>query len=97
VSAAKEGKVEGYLVEQVKARGGFVRKTEWVARRGCPDQFVAFPNGGAHGFVETKARDGVLDGHQEREIARLRKAGVKAEVVWTREQVDDLVERWWRN
>ena len=86
----KEGKVERYFVEQVKAAGGTTRKAQWIGRRGCPDQFYAF-SGGRYGFAEMKAPGGKLDGHQEREIARLRALGVTVVVLSSLEDVDAFI------
>lgn len=89
----KEGKVEDYLVREVEAHGGTIRKAKWLCRRGCPDRFVAFP-GGLSGFVEVKAPGGSLASHQVREIERLRNAGVLAVVVANDADVDLLVSKW---
>lgn len=83
----KEGRIERYFTEQVKAAGGVTRKARWIGRRGCPDQFFAF-EGGRYGYVELKAPGGTPDGHQEREIARLRGFGVAVYVLTTTEDVD---------
>lgn len=84
----KEGKVERYFTEAVKAAGGMTRKAQWIGRKGCPDQFFAF-DGGRYGFVETKYHDeGELSGHQAREIKRLRDLGVAVYVLTTTEDVD---------
>lgn len=83
----KEGKVERYFVEQVKAAGGITRKAQWIGRRGCPDQFFAF-SGGRYGYVELKAPGGKLDGHQFRELERLRKLEVAVYVLSSTEDVD---------
>lgn len=89
----KEGKVEDYLVEQAEKRGGLVRKAKWLCRRGCPDRFVALK---LNGLVEVKAPGEPLQPHQDREIKKLRAAGVRVEVVDSFEAVDALVERWSR-
>lgn len=50
----KENAVENYLVKQVKALGGEVRKVAWVGRQGAPDRLVMLParpvvtGGGCH-------------------------------------------------
>lgn len=40
---AQEAKIEAYLVKQVKALGGEVRKVKWIGRRGAPDRLVMLP------------------------------------------------------
>jgi hypothetical protein len=103
----KEGKIEEYFKEQVAAHGGITRKAKWLCRRGCPDQFWAFPYkpwvGGpnpevgaprpeCNGLAEIKYH-AKPDPHQEREIARLRTAGVTVVVVSSFEDVDKFVEK----
>lgn len=95
MAAHKEGKIEDYLVARVEHHGGMIRKAQWIGRRGCPDRFVAFPDG-AHGFVEVKAPSEKLAPHQAREIERLRMAGVRVGVVDNDDAVDLLVENWRR-
>lgn len=83
-----EGKIEDYLVQQVEERGGLIRKACWVGRRGCPDRFVALA--GRSFFVEVKKPGGKLDGHQEREIEKLRAHNTTVWVVDSREAIDDM-------
>lgn len=40
----RERDVEQYLVEQVKAKGGEVRKVRWIGRHGAPDRLVMLPD-----------------------------------------------------
>lgn len=40
---AEEAKIEKYLVKQVEALGGEVRKVKWIGRRGAPDRLVMLP------------------------------------------------------
>ena len=39
----RESQIEKYLVAQVKALGGEVRKVQWIGRRGAPDRLVMLP------------------------------------------------------
>jgi len=39
----RESTIELYLVEQVKALGGEVRKVKWIGRNGAPDRIVMLP------------------------------------------------------
>jgi len=41
----RESVIEKYLVEQVKAIGGEVRKVKWIGRRGAPDRLAMLPLG----------------------------------------------------
>lgn len=88
----KEGIVETYFVEQVEKRGGLCRKACWVGRRGCPDRWWAF-YGKRNGFVEIKAPGCRPEPHQEREIKRLKTAGVPVYVIDSLEAVDDFIRR----
>lgn len=85
-----EGKVEAYLVKRVKATGGAIRKLRWLCRRGAPDRFAwwVFPR---FAFVEVKRPGGELEAHQEREIARLRKAGFTVYVIDSLEGVEQFI------
>ena len=88
----KETKVEAYLVSQVKARRGFVRKVKWVGRRGCPDRYVSIPNVWS-GFVELKRpRGGKLSLGQIHEINLLSDAGTRVAIVHSVEEVDQWLQ-----
>ena len=84
----RESEVEAYLVKRVKELGGEIRKVKWIGRRGAPDRFVMLYGGF---FVETKAPGEKLRPEQEKEIARMRKAGVRVWVVDTLMGVDDCM------
>ena len=48
----RERDVEQYLVEQVKAKGGEVRKVKWIGRNGAPDRIVMLPGFRLHHEAE---------------------------------------------
>ena len=87
-----EGAIEAYLVDQVKALGGEVRKVQWIGRKGAPDRLIwwDFPH---VAFIEVKAPGVGIDHRslQGREIARMRRDGWPVYVVNSREQVDRVV------
>ena len=108
MAAHKEGKIETYFKEQVEAHGGITRKAKWLCRRGCPDQFWSFPvihyknpdplagepyREAACGFAEIKAPGQPLQAHQDREIGKLKSAGVTVYVIDSREAVDAFIRR----
>ncbi len=95
MAAHKEGKVETYFKEQVEAHGGITRKAKWLCRRGCPDQFWAFPRGlgGGNGFAEIKAPGEPLAPHQHREILKLKAAGVSVYWIDSFAAVDEFIRR----
>lgn len=87
----KESEIEAYLVRQVKAAGGEVRKCTWTGRRGAPDRLVLLPNRPAW-YVELKA-PGRLPGQiQVREHVRLRELGQKVAVIDSLAGVDNLLK-----
>lgn len=86
----KESEIERYLVRQVKAAGGDVRKCAWIGRRGAPDRLVLLPDRPAV-YVELKAPGKLPSQLQVREHARLRDLGQRVEVIDSREGVDALL------
>jgi hypothetical protein len=83
-----EAKVEKYLVDGVKARGGMCPKFNDPGRRGAPDRIVCLPGHAAY-FVELKRpKIGKLDTHQTRYHDDLRAAGQRVWVIWSYEEVD---------
>lgn len=98
MAAHREGKVEAYFKQQVALVGGLTRKAKWLCRRGCPDQFWSFPRspdglilGTRSGLAEIKAPGEPLAAHQEREIKKLRAAGVEVVVLSSFEDVDYFI------
>jgi hypothetical protein len=86
---ARENKVEKYLDEEVVLLGGLTRK--WVSNVvGAPDRIVILQ--GEVWFVEVKTVDGRLSDVQNREHARLLKAGAKVATVYGRNGVDNFME-----
>lgn len=84
----RERNVEQYLVDQVKALGGEIRKLEWIGRNGAPDRFVMLRGGR---FVELKRPGKGLEAHQKREHKRMNEHGVYTWTLSTFEQVDNFI------
>lgn len=84
----RERDVEKYLVDRVKALGGEVRKVKWIGRHGAPDRLAML--GGAH-FVELKAPGEMLEPHQEREHARMKKHGVSVRMLDSYASIDSFI------
>ena len=85
-----EREVEGYLVRQVEKMGGMCPKFDSV--RGWPDRIVLLPSG-VLAWVETKRPvGGVLSPAQLVVHEQLRRVGQKVYVVWSQEEVDELLE-----
>lgn len=76
-----EAEVENYLVQQVNAIGGEIRKVQWVNHRGAPDRVVFYK--GMVCFVECKAPGRKLQPHQKREHTKLKAQGVDVIVLDT--------------
>ena len=85
-----EREVEGYLVRQVERLGGMCPKFDSV--RGWPDRIVLLPSG-VLAWVETKRPvGGVLSPAQLVVHEQLRRVGQQVYVVWSQEEVDELLE-----
>ena len=85
-----EREVEGYLVRQVEKLGGMCPKFDSV--RGWPDRIVLLP-AGVMAWVETKRPGGgVLSPAPLVVHEQLRRVGQQVYVVWSQEEVDELLE-----
>lgn len=84
-----EAKVEDFLVEGVKARGGWPAKMVDTGRRGAPDRECRFPCRLII-FIETKCDDGDLKPWQGRYHEDLRALGFTVLVLWTIPQVEQF-------
>ena len=85
-----EREVESYLVRRVEEMGGMCPKFDSV--RGWPDRIVLLPSG-VLAWVETKRPvGGVLSPAQLVVHEQLRRVGQQVYVVWSREEVDELLE-----
>lgn len=100
----RESTIEKYLVAQVKAIGGEVRKLQWISRNGAPDRVVMIPSKpspndiyfqcgwmGAVIWVELKAPGKAPEPHQLREHKRMRAVGQTVVVIDSIEGVDELL------
>lgn len=85
--------VAAYLVKEVKARNGYIRKVCFEQRRGAPDYLIKVRGlfKGKPFWVETKAPLGRAAEHQIREHNALRKAGFIVLLIYTKTQVDQLL------
>lgn len=94
----RESDIEKYLVKQVKAAGGEVRKVQWIGRSGAPDRLVMLPFEAGERidspetiWVELKAPGKKAEPHQLREHARMRKMGQRVAVVDSLAGVDEIL------
>jgi hypothetical protein len=74
-----ESTVEKSVVGVAENDGWLSRKCQWIGRRGAPDRL--FAKNGRFLFIEFKDRGEEPDIHQEREIKRMREAGIEVHVV----------------
>ena len=88
----RERELEAYFKQRVEETGGVVRKSQWIARRGCPDRWCGWKETKRTAWVELKGDGGLLSPHQKREILRLRACGERVEVIKTKEDVDNFVQ-----
>jgi hypothetical protein len=86
----REAKVEKYLDKKVKEAGGISRKWVSPGRDGVPDRIVIH-DGTVH-FVEIKTVDGRLSKNQNREQARLVKAGANVHTLCGENEIDGFVD-----
>ena len=87
-----ENEVEGHLRRRVERVGGICVKFLPDFARGFPDRIVLLP-GGVLVWVETKRpQGGVLSPAQKVQHVLLRRLGQRVEVVWTKDQADDLID-----
>lgn len=84
-----EKQIEKYLVDKVKELGGIAYKFTSPARRGVPDRICVLQHVVA--FVEVKCEKGVLSALQKAEIQRLRSLHANVFVVWSKEDIDNLL------
>ena len=103
----RESQIETYLRQQVKIRGGEIRKVTWVGAASAPDRLVMLPNRdvldmpGHTLWVETKApgKAGTFPANaheraQAREHAKMRAVGQKVFVIDSYEGVDRLLNQY---
>lgn len=87
-----ENEVEGHLRRRVEKAGGLCVKFLPDFARGFPDRIVLLPSG-VLVWVETKRpQGGVLSPVQKVQHVLLRRLGQRVEVVWTKDQADDLID-----
>ena len=86
-----ERDIERYLVKRVKDLGGVAYKFVSPAHRGVADRLVVLPRGRVW-FVEVKAPGGRLSMLQTLFLGDVKKLGHNACVVWSKEDVDQLIK-----
>jgi hypothetical protein len=90
----REREVEAYLRKRVEQAGGMCLKFVPDQAPGMPDRVVLLP-GGTVIWVELKRPEGGrVAPLQAWRHEQLRRIGQRVEVVWTREQADELVGSW---
>lgn len=90
-SKHREFQVEKYLKKTTEKHGGEYRKWVSPGHRGVPDDILILPCFDPHViFIEAKAPGEVPEPHQEREHARLEKAGGSVCVLDSYEAIDDF-------
>ena len=82
-------KVEKYLMQEIKKRGGRCIKLT-PPPNGIPDRLILMPNGVAV-FAETKTIKGRLKVNQKRRISELQELDFVVVVIYSRDDVDNLM------
>lgn len=86
-----EKDIEQYLRRRIESdAGGLCLKAEGI--KGIPDRMVILPPDGRVVWCELKRRGGRLSEMQKYQHDKLRKIGARVEVIWSREDVDDLID-----
>ena len=75
----QEATIESCVCDYAEKRGVYVRKAQWLGRRGAPDRFMA--KGGRIALIEFKRPGRKPDRLQKKEHERLARAGVHTEVI----------------
>lgn len=75
--------VQDPVLKYARSLGWITRRVQYISRNGCPDSWC-FRNGNVV-IIEFKDVDGTLQLRQEREIGRLRNAGMTVHVIDTYE------------
>ncbi len=89
----KEDAVEKYLVEQVEKHGGFIPKTIWLGRRGCPDREVVWPWGDIDKVETKRPKGGKYEPGQAQAHKEYAKRGVPVYLLNTKEAVNEYVRQ----
>lgn len=86
-----EAELESYLVEYAQARDCLALKLVLKGARGFPDRTIIRPDGEVI-FIELKTETGSLSRQQMKWLAELESRGLKALVVRTREEVQEVID-----
>ena len=87
----QEREIEKYLVEKLKSIGLDCIKFVPDQRPGMPDRVTLLPEGRVLWIETKKPSGGRVSAIQKYQHKVLREAGQRVEIVWTKEQADDLV------
>jgi len=87
-----EKQIEQYLVRRVKEKGGIAYKFTSPGRRHVPDRIILLP-GGKVIFIECKRPGAKATKAQDYELHRIRRFGVTAVVMDSKEKIDELLNK----
>ena len=87
----KESMIERSLIESMRARGGFTRKVVYQGRKGSPDRWCFFPEGGLL-ILELKRPGEKPDPQQRSELKKLRAAGQYVAWISSCEEVEEVLQ-----
>jgi len=90
MAPVREQLIESYFVMRVKETGGEQRKVTFPGHPGAPDRWAGWPTG-YNALVELKRPDGKPEAHQRREHDKLRRCGMRVEVLSSKQEVDAFI------
>ena len=79
MSKPLESQIEKPVVELAESHGWFVRKSNWLQVKGCPDRFFAKDKRIV--FIEFKRPGDKARAQQVREINKMKSAGIEVHVI----------------
>lgn len=84
----RESTLEKYLLLSLKKINIETRKVKWLGRDGAPDRLILVKGGI---WVELKAPGKLPRANQVDEHTVMRSAGMRVEVIDSKEQIDELI------
>lgn len=87
----RESKIERYLREEIKKKGGIAFKFNSAGNNGVPDRIVLLPGGQMY-FIELKKEKEKPTALQEWQAKRIRDLGFEALTIDGKRKVDELIE-----
>lgn len=88
----RESEIERHFIWTVERMGGITYKFTSPGRKGVADRIACLPDGSTW-FVELKTKGGRLSPLQKMFAADMAALNQKYACLWTKEQIDELLQR----